>query len=158
MAVLGEYLATTTIRVFDERMRLVSKRLSARVREALRPVAADVFSREAAAAGVEVTTVERGLATLNRRLEHLLTPTLRDSLALASRLLGAGVADEEIEHFVNVRNDLAHDMKLNPDRGVDLHLQYRRVRQIVDRLVLGLLKYSGPFVDCRSSALVEFPD
>jgi hypothetical protein len=95
------------------------------------------------------------MVAVEGKLQHVVDLTLRDKLRQADLLLSAGVAAPEIDAFVDTRNDLAHDMKFDAARGKPSD-QYLAVRYVVDRFLLGLLHYHGPFIDCRKMARAEF--
>ena len=154
-AVLGEFLATKTLAHRNMRQRLVSPGLGKLVRRSLQCLAEQLLRSEGPQRGLDDTGIEIAIETAQRKLQYILAPTLRERLRLAGLELGAGLDVPDINRFVDTRNDLAHYMAFTSKRG-DSYDQYRAIRYVVDRLLLGLLRYRGPFVDCRNGQRSTF--
>jgi hypothetical protein len=86
--------------------------------------------------------------TVLDKLSHLGDRSLRQKLAAVNEHFNAGLSPGEIRSFVITRNNMAHRMEFSdsPDSGD----QFRHMRYVVDRILLALLRYNGPFVDCRT--------
>jgi hypothetical protein len=151
MAVLGEFLAKKAI---DERagpkQRLIQKGVGKKIRAVLGGRLRELLLSEQTLQDSDLI-----LRSAERNLATILSPKLRDSLRIASDYLGAGLTNDDLERFVDIRNDLAHGLKLNAERG-NKGRQYFDVWYVVDRLILGALGYQGPFVDCRAMQRAMF--
>ena len=124
------------------------------------------------AEGLSAGFLETKTLTMAVIAEYLATRVLRgrdvrtDKMSLgrrvmkASEVLNAGLEPLEVSAFVKARNDLAHGMafpKASEDYATlttnyDWHLA---VRYVVDRLLMGILDYQGPFMDCRTGKPVR---
>jgi hypothetical protein len=64
------------------------------------------------------------------------------------------VRGKDIRKFVNTRDMLAHEMRF---RTADKVAEFRHALHVVNRLLLGVLAYHGPYVDCRTWTVVTPP-
>jgi hypothetical protein len=98
--------------------------------------------------------VDRALKGVEGKLQWIAEPNLAYKLERVNDHLAAGLLPDDIRAFVKVRNDLAHGMTFDRKRGKP-YRQYSAVRYVVDRLLLAILDYHGPFLDCRSPSSME---
>jgi hypothetical protein len=61
---------------------------------------------------------------------------------------------KDVSKFVSTRHHLAHEMRF---RTSDNRGEYRAAMHVVNRLILGLLAYTGRYVDCRTWEVVTPP-
>jgi len=82
-----------------------------------------------------------------RKIPELNKPTLKNSLRDLYRSYGVGYSNlfQEFE-FVNIRNQIAHT-GLPKDDSKDLFENYEKLVALLQRTLLGMLNYTGEFVD-----------
>jgi hypothetical protein len=129
-------------------LRLVPDALGDQLRMALRTCAAKRLRVDGPQHGLAPAAVQAAIDAVHLKLAYVADPTLRERLGAASAAIGAGLSNPEIRAFVDTRNALAHRMTFDAKKGTPYN-QYAGVRHVVDRLLLGLLRYRGPFIDCR---------
>lgn len=114
------------------------KRLTSLVRQALQVVFPDADTPQVNQVVAQVVGMNR--VAFARRLA-----------AVATRL-GAMITEGEIRAFVNTRNELVHRGTFTTEKQYE---EVRLMQSIVDRLVMGLLNYRGPYIDSRTLQRVE---
>jgi hypothetical protein len=79
------------------------------------------------------------IAELNRR-------SFKTTLKEFCGSLGLGIDSTTIERVKNIRNKLVHEARFLNDE--DDWRQYLTLIHLLDRVILGVLQYRGPFIDC----------
>lgn len=144
--IVGRYLADAKVRlrIFASRAgaRLVRKSLIERMRTCI-PEAVDsaglILAQEA---------MDRIARAFENKLAFLNEPTLNDKLTELAQRVSVNLTEEDIRKFVQTRNELAHRMDFH--RNSTRSAQYFHMRYVVERVLLSLLGYRGPYVDCRT--------
>lgn len=151
LGVLGEYLIGRWLEQHDPNYRVVPEHIAKPLLRALTVVGRQFVISHATLA----KTLEGARRAMEERLPHVCNPSLRQKLEHVNDGLGAGIEAVAIGSFAQTRNDLAHRMAFNVKRGSERD-QYRNMRYVVDRLLLSLLEYQGPFIDFRTREKVQF--
>lgn len=144
--VVGRFLADARVRlkIFASRAgaRLLRQHLARQVQACLPELARRLNLQLADDAIADMSQAfENKLAFLNE-------PTLNHKLTELARRLDVDLTEDDIRRFVHTRNELAHRMDF--DDSSRPSVQYFHMRYVVERLLLGVLGYRGPFVDCRT--------
>ncbi len=155
MAVLGEYLTTSTLNVYRIPHALLPKDEARRLRLLLARVANFVIRLRGRFAHMERQQIDIAIKSIQGKLNWVADPNLGVKIERVNLYLGLGLTAADIRAFLQTRNELAHHMRFKRSRGTP-SAQYRAVRYIVDTLLLGILRYEGPFIDCRSLTRANF--
>jgi hypothetical protein len=107
---------------------------------------------QASLAAVLPDTEEAKLKTMCRHVPALNRVPFIDLLAATSSSLGAKIPAEDFRSFIATRNALVHRGTFATKSPWD---EFRLMLSIVDRLILALLEYRGPYVDARVLKRVE---
>jgi hypothetical protein len=153
-AVLGEYLTTRVLKVQRIEHRLMPRRVGRQVRRLLMCKAGPIIRLGTRFSRLTTEHVDRAVKGVEGKLQWIAEPNLAYKLERVNDHLAAGLLPDDIRAFVKVRNDLAHGMTFDRKRGKP-YRQYSAVRYVVDRLLLAILDYRGPFLDCRSPSSME---
>lgn len=65
------------------------------------------------------------------------------------------IRGKDVRKFVKTRNALIHEMRF---RTVRQAAEHRAAVHLIDRIVLGVLGYKGPFIDCRAWKVTTEPE
>jgi hypothetical protein len=93
---------------------------------------------------------ELGKQKANRMTEHLRGlnfTTFRRRLRGAATSFGVHLDNEQVEAIAATRNELVHRAAFATD---DEMKEFQRVQSVLDRLLLGLLGYRGPYIDAST--------
>jgi hypothetical protein len=153
-AVLGEYLTTRLLKVQRIEHRLMPRRAGRQVRRLLMCKAGPIIRLGTRFSGLTTEHVDRAVKGVEGKLQWIAESNLAYKLERVNDHLAAGLLPDDIRAFVKVRNDLAHGMAFDTKRGKP-YRQYSAVRYVVDRLLLAILDYHGPLLDCRSPSSME---
>jgi hypothetical protein len=77
--------------------------------------------------------------------------SFEEKLRYMIKTLNVDIPKRDVKAFIRTRDSLAHEMQLRTTEKTD---EYRMVMNVVDRLILGLLRYVGPYADCRTWQIV----
>lgn len=86
------------------------------------------------------------------KMPELNRPSLGDVLKEMVVDIRAGVSEDEIEVFTRTRNKLVHESHFATD---DTYQEFLNIIYLADQLVIALLDYQGPYIDCRNSSRVQ---
>jgi hypothetical protein len=144
--VVGRFLADARVRlkIFASRAgaRLLRQHLARQVQACLPELARRL----------DLKLADHAIADMSQAFENKLAffnePTLKYKLTELARRLDVDLTEDDIRRFVHTRNELAHRMDF--DDSSRPSVQYFHMRYVVERLLLGVLGYRGPFVDCRT--------
>lgn len=95
---------------------------------------------------------EAKLETMCRHVPALNRIPFIDLLAATSSSLGAEIPADDFRNFIATRNALVHRGTFATKSPWD---EFRLMLSIVDRLILALLEYHGPYIDARILKRVE---
>jgi hypothetical protein len=84
------------------------------------------------------------LAEIMAHASQLWWTSVRRRIEMLAETFGVTISPNELTKFVRTRNRLAHYLRFDSDDRVQEHLL---VLSILDRLVLGILGYRGPYMD-----------
>jgi hypothetical protein len=153
-AVLGEFLTNRVLGVQNVECSLLPKRVVKEVRRLLTVKAEPIIRLGTRFTGLTSARIDRAVKGVAGKLNWITEPDLAYKIERVNEHLDAGLLPADIRTFVGVRNDLAHRMTFDRKRGKPFW-QYSSVRYVVDRLLLAVLDYHGPFLDCRSPSSIQ---
>jgi hypothetical protein len=77
--------------------------------------------------------------------------SFEERLGFMVKRICPGIRGKDLSRFIKSRDNLAHKMRF---RTADKTREYREALHVVNRLILGLLGYTGPYIDCRTWSTV----
>jgi hypothetical protein len=86
----------------------------------------------------------------NRMTEHLRglnVTTFKRRLRGALKSFGVQLDQAHVEALAETRNELVHRAAFATDKPMK---EFQRVQAVLDRLLLGLLEYRGPYIDAKT--------
>jgi hypothetical protein len=81
------------------------------------------------------------------KIPELNRPSLGDVLMEMVVDIRANVSEDEIEAFTRTRNKLVHESHFATE---DTYQEFSNIIYLADQLMIALLDYQGPYVDCRN--------
>jgi len=84
---------------------------------------------------------------MSKKLPELNRPSLNDVLKEMSATIGANISPDQIDSFIKTRNKLVHEGCFATDNQF---AELRNTIFIIDSLILKIIGYQGPYIDCRS--------
>ena len=108
--------------------------------------------RQASLAAVLPDADAKKLETMSRHVPALNRTPFIDLLAATSSSLRAKIPTDDFRKFIATRNALVHRGTFATTAPWD---EFRLMLSIVDRLILALLEYRGPYIDARILKRVE---
>jgi hypothetical protein len=86
------------------------------------------------------------------KIPELNRPSLSDVLKEMVLDIRANVSEEEIEAFTKTRNKLVHESHFATENP---YQEFNSIVHLADLLIITLLGYHGPYIDCRNWSMVQ---
>jgi hypothetical protein len=87
------------------------------------------------------------ISQMLNKIPELNRPSLRDVLTEMVVDIGAEVPIDQIEAFTKTRNKLVHESHFATE---DQYQEFTNIIHLADILIITLLGYQGPYIDCRN--------
>jgi hypothetical protein len=87
------------------------------------------------------------ISQMIKKIPELNRPSLGDVLKEMVVDIGAEVSIDQIEAFTETRNKLVHESHFATE---DSYQEFSNIIYLADQLIIALLDYQGPYIDCRN--------